>query len=77
MSVSWAVHTGALSRNPGKLLTTAAGVRDAAEKAARLATERGEVVHLRAGGAGGYVTVPPGMDVDVLVAAAKWLEPVP
>ena len=75
MSAAWAVHTGALSRNPGKLLTTTDGAREAAEKAARLATERGEVVHLRAGGAGRYVTVPPGMDVDVLVAAAKWLEP--
>ena len=77
MGVSWAVHTGALSRNPGKLLTTAAGVRDAAEKAARLATARGEVVHLRAGGAGRYVTVPPGMDADVLAALAARLESVP
>ena len=76
MGVSWAVHTGALSRNPGKLLTTAAGVRDAAEKAARLATERGEVVHLR-DGAGRYVTVPPGMDADVLAALAARLESVP
>ena len=75
MSAAWSVHTGALSRNPGKLLARADGVREAAEKAARLAMERGEVVHLRAGGAGRYVTVPPGMDVDVLVAVVKQLEP--
>ena len=75
MSVPWSVHTGALSRNPGKLLATADGEREAAEKAARLATKRGEVVHLRARGAGCYVTVPPGMDVDVLVAVVKQLEP--
>lgn len=72
MSAAWSVHTGALSRNPGKLLATADGPRDGAEKAARLATERGEVVHLRAGG--GYVTVPPGVDVAVVVAAAVRLE---
>ena len=72
MDAAWSVHTGALSRNPGKLLATADGARDAAEKAARLATERGEVVHLRAGGR--YVTVPPGVDVDVLKAAAVQLE---
>ena len=77
MSVPWAVHTGALSRNPGKLLAKADGVREAAEKAARLAMERGEVVHLRAGGAGSYVTVPPGMDVDDLVAVVMQLEPAP
>ena len=74
MSAAWSVHTGALSRNPGKLLTTADGAREAAEKAARLATERGEVVHLRAG-AGRYVTVPPGIDVDVLSAVVMQLEP--
>ena len=77
MSAAWSVHTGALSRNPGKLLARADGVREAAEKAARLAMERGEVVHLRAGGAGCYVTVPPGIDVDVLVAVVKQLNPAP
>ena len=75
MSAAWSVHTGALFRNPGKLLARADGAREAAGKAARLAAERGEVVHLRARGAGCYVTVPPGMDVDVLVAVVKQLEP--
>ena len=69
MDAAWSVHTGVRSRNPGKLLATADGARDAAEKAARLATERGEVVHLRAGGR--YVPVPPGVDVDVLVDVLK------
>ena len=72
MGAAWSVHAGALSRNPGKLLATADGARDAAEKAARLAMERGEVVHLRAGAR--YVTVPPGVDVDVLKAAAMQIE---
>ena len=76
MSVPWAVHTGALSRNPGKLLARADGAREAAGKAARLAMERGEVVHLRAG-AGCYVTAPPGINVDVLVAVVMQLEPAP
>ena len=77
MSAAWSVHTGALSRNPGKLLARADGAREAAGKASRLAMERGEVVHLRARGAGCYVTVPPGMDVDVLVALVMQLEPGP
>ena len=67
----WAVHAGALSRNPGKRLATAGAPREAAQAAARLAAERGEVVHLRA--AGRYVTVPPDVDVDVLAAVAARL----
>ena len=64
----WAIHTGALSRSPGIPLATARDPREAAEAAVRLATERGEVVHLRA--AGRYVTVPPDVDVDVLATLA-------
>lgn len=64
----WAIHACALSRSPGIPLATARDPREAAEAALRLATERGEVVHLRA--AGRYVTVPPGIDVDVLATLA-------
>ena len=64
----WTVRTGALSRTPGVYLTAAPDPRAAAEAATRLANERGEVVHLHANGR--YVTVPPGIDVDVLADLA-------
>ena len=68
----WRVAAGALSRlcAPGTELAAAPDPEAAAEVAWTLATERGEVVHLRAGdgppGRCRYVVVPPGAPLAVL-----------